>query len=373
MCGLFKSNSRQEQEIIKKYLTGATCRGLAEKYSTSHGAISHLLKRNKIKVRNPTGKIFSKKQERRIAKEYLAGNNTPVLAVKFGVHLNTIDAALKRQKIKKRKASESRKLFFPEKEAKITRKYEAGEGTLALAKKYHINACTIREIVLRNGGHLRPIGDSLRGKKQSKKRIVAQKKRMTVLWQSPAFYKKMMAIFKSKEYKEKHRVLQNKNWKNPNFAKKTRKAHEKGCDVFWTPLAKKKKSDLNKKKWQDPEYAKRMFKAFAVKPNKKEKQLNTILQTHFPNEYLYTGDGKQGSFFGKIPDFINVNGRKSVIEMFGNWYHNPKYFPDRMGEKELRKHYAKFGHKALIIWERELKDEAKVIERIKDFHAQGAH
>jgi len=96
-------------------------------------------------------------------------------------------------------------------------------------------------------------------------------------------------------------------------------------------------------------------------PNKSEKLLNKILQKVFPNEYKFVGNGKMiiGEF---CPDFININGQKKIIELYGDYWHRPSKFGER--NKRRLNTYKKYGYKTLIIWEHELKDIDKLIHKI---------
>jgi len=89
-----------------------------------------------------------------------------------------------------------------------------------------------------------------------------------------------------------------------------------------TKKARRKKSKAAKKNWQDPKYAKKVFAHKS--PNKSELKLQTILNKLFPKEYKFVGNG-QVVLGGKLPDFINVNGQKKIIEMFGTFYHSKKF------------------------------------------------
>lgn len=116
--------------------------------------------------------------------------------------------------------------------------------------------------------------------------------------------------------------------------------------------------------WQDPEWAaKRVQKIVASRhsrPNKVEMVLSELLDKHFPDEWRYVGDG---SFtIGRLnPDFINVNGKKQVIELFGTYWHKPE-------EEQVRIDiFADFGFSTIIIWESELADLDAVVSRVKRF------
>jgi hypothetical protein len=105
------------------------------------------------------------------------------------------------------------------------------------------------------------------------------------------------------------------------------------------------------------------------KPNIQEQQLIQLIeQGKFP--FKYTGDG---SFVigGYIPDFVNTDGKKQTIELFGDYWHNRDNIPWHQTELGRMMAYSQFGYKTLVIWERELKEPAVVISRIKSFMREG--
>ncbi len=68
---------------------------------------------------------------------------------------------------------------------------------------------------------------------------------------------------------------------------------------------------------------------------------------------------------------IKANGRKQIIEMFGDYWHGGKARNYEETEEGRIKLFKKYGFETLIIWECELKDILTVENRIKKFH-QGA-
>jgi len=88
-----------------------------------------------------------------------------------------------------------------------------------------------------------------------------------------------------------------------------------------------------------------------------ESILEAYLNSKYPGGYKYVGASKDVSIGGKFPDFINVNGKKEVIEVFGTYWHDE-------GEVEKKKaHYKTFGFDCKVIWEFECYDSEE-IERI---------
>jgi G:T-mismatch repair DNA endonuclease (very short patch repair protein) len=95
------------------------------------------------------------------------------------------------------------------------------------------------------------------------------------------------------------------------------------------------------------------------RPTKPEQILiDLIQQNQLP--YKYVGNGEV-LFGGKNPDFIQVNGKKKLIEIFGSYWHkndNPK---------ERIDFFKNYGFSTLIIWDKELENPQNVVNKIKVF------
>ena len=78
-----------------------------------------------------------------------------------------------------------------------------------------------------------------------------------------------------------------------------------------------------------------------------------LLNKLYPNEYKFVGDG-QVIIDGFNPDFININGKKIIIEMFGDYWHKRK----EVIERDVRRldSYKELGYKTIIVWERQIKN-----------------
>jgi len=131
-----------------------------------------------------------------------------------------------------------------------------------------------------------------------------------------------------------------------------------------TEETKHKISDAAKLSWQNPEYRDRCIRATIAashtRPSEPERVVLNLLNEHYPTEWEYVGDG---SFIlaGKNPDFVNVNGRKQIIEVFGDFWHKGEDPEDRI---EIFRHY---GYDTLVIWERELKNLDAVLVKVNSF------
>lgn len=127
---------------------------------------------------------------------------------------------------------------------------------------------------------------------------------------------------------------------------------------------------VRKKLWSNKDFKEIMLHkmlsgSVPFRKNKLEILLEYFINQILPNEYKYTGDGK--SFIaGFVPDFINVNGQKKIIELFGDYWHTKLEAIKR--DKFRLKSYKKYGYNTLIIWEHELnRNPEKVISRIMEF------
>lgn len=115
------------------------------------------------------------------------------------------------------------------------------------------------------------------------------------------------------------------------------------------------------KVWQDPNFVRKQMKASHVKQNKAEKKLDNILQQLIPAEYKFVGDG-EFILAGKCPDFLNVNGQKKLIELYGDYWHRNDNPQDRID------YFKPYGYSTLVIWEHELKDEKSLSNKITNFN-----
>ena len=96
------------------------------------------------------------------------------------------------------------------------------------------------------------------------------------------------------------------------------------------------------------------------RPNVPETKILNILNKEYPNEWKYVGNSE--FWLGnRNPDFMNINGRKKLIELYGDYWHKGQNPQERI------RHFKKYGFGALVIWERELKNKGRIIEKIKDF------
>ena len=92
-----------------------------------------------------------------------------------------------------------------------------------------------------------------------------------------------------------------------------------------------------------------------IRPNKLEKSVALSLNKTFPKEWKYVGNGKVW-FGGKNPDFININGQKKLIEVYGNYWHKGENPQGRID------HFKQYGFDTLVLWEKEILDTNYILK-----------
>ena len=216
------------------------------------------------------------------------------------------------------------------------------------------------------------------GKKRSSKTKKKVSLAIKKLWQNPEYTKRMSETHTGKkvsvETREKLRQInlkigrkpphpgkgeKNINWKGGKqsfvccYCGKTFKSYQsqRKCEATFCSMKCYKAS---------PEALKKIISRNQTTPNKEEKQFDKLLQVNFPNEWKYVGNG-DFILAGKNPDFVNMNGRKMLIELFGEYWHRPEE------EEERKKIFANYGYQTLIVWCKELRKPDKLIQKVKLF------
>jgi hypothetical protein len=194
--------------------------------------------------------------------------------------------------------------------------------------------------------HRRKISEALKGKALSEER----KEKLRLRMSSPEMRKRLreanLGKVPSPETREKiSQTLQGR--KMPPLSEEGRR----------------KVGAASRKRWQEEDFQKKMRAACSIKPNNLEVVLKDLLDTLFPNEYKYVGDF-QVFFGGKNPDFININGKKKLIELFGEFWHKSEEQFTRVD------HFKSYGFSTLIVWGSELRDLETLKVKLQTFHEQ---
>ena len=120
------------------------------------------------------------------------------------------------------------------------------------------------------------------------------------------------------------------------------------------------------------EHTRNLLRALFTSPNYSEVDLGIFVEEIIPGEYVYTGHGDV-IIGGLCPDFFNINGKKKIIELFGEPFHDPSNtYMDSIGWKSQewgrKAVFGQFGYDTLVIWSEELKDKELLKEKILEFH-----
>lgn len=92
-------------------------------------------------------------------------------------------------------------------------------------------------------------------------------------------------------------------------------------------------------------------------PTIPEQRIIEIVGKYLP-DFKYNGNGQLGVVLGgMIPDFVNTNGKKQVIEVFGDYYHGKLCKNWKNSELGKTMAYNSIGYDCLILWEHDIKSQ----------------
>lgn len=194
-----------------------------------------------------------------------------------------------------------------------------------------------------------------------------------IAWRSKPETIEKMRIGLIKQYSnpsvhKKHSASNIKRYKDPNERERSR---QQTLKRYTDPIERLKTGAQSAKRWADSSYKDKtinaIFKGMNLKPNKPETLLMNILNEHFPNEWMFTGDGKcKIKIKHKLPDFVHIS-NKWVIEHFGSYIHTTlarKYHQTEKGRIEL---FAEANYKTLVLWDITELNKNLALEKIKKF------
>ncbi len=214
--------------------------------------------------------------------------------------------------------------------------------------------------------HKRKVGDGNRGKvlsDETKARISESRKR---LWEAPEFRERMCRALKGREQSEETRQRISDTLKRkyvsgeivqPFKGKKHTEESRRNMSENHYDVSGKNNPMYGKK--HSEEALRKMLKAVNAKPNRPEQFLIDLFQEHnLPFRYVGAGDFILGS---KCPDFLNYNGKKQLIELYGDYWHKGEDPQERID------FFKGFGFDTLVIWEHELENPSAVLGRVESF------
>jgi G:T-mismatch repair DNA endonuclease (very short patch repair protein) len=155
---------------------------------------------------------------------------------------------------------------------------------------------------------------------------------------------------------ETNKLSENKGYMHRSYIKGIRNSPETEFKPGWqkTPEGK--------------EIIKKRIESISVSgPTKPELKIMKLIQ-EFDLPYEFVGDG--GLLIGsKTPDFVNIVGERRLIEVYSDYWHDPKickYW--HQTEEGALSYYSEYGYKTLILWESDINENLELIaQRILDF------
>lgn len=197
--------------------------------------------------------------------------------------------------------------------------------------------------------HKRKISEAHKGKIVSEEARQNMSRATKKMWDDPEYRKRMS---------ESHTGLPFQGLRH--HSEETKKLMSQRAKERWeVPGFRENMIKRRKEAWQDPDYVRKQMKARNVQPNKPEQFLIDLFEEHgLPFRYVGAGDFILG---GKCPDFLNYNGKKQLIELFGNYWHKGEDPQDRID------FFKGYGFSTLVIWESELSNPSDVLTRVESF------
>ena len=179
---------------------------------------------------------------------------------------------------------------------------------------------------------------------------------------------RMKGIRRTSECKNHMSVAQKGRHHSLEARTKISESHRGMCT---SPETKVKLSLIRKQWWANhpnllEEHMRKIMSCSSKRPNGIEKQLISLISRH-SLPFRYTGRGDIW-INGQNPDFVNVNGKKTVIELNGCYWHHCKIcgFGDTISETKRIEKYAEYGFRTIEIWEHNIKDEFKLLRTMKE-------
>jgi hypothetical protein len=166
--------------------------------------------------------------------------------------------------------------------------------------------------------------------------------------QSSETKEKLSRILTGRTLSEEHKRHMSEANMGKAISGETRKKHSEASKKWWAGLSEEERSKFLKEGLHSPKSVLNRMKACRKKPTMPELSLEAYLEQHFPNEWAYNGDGSQNLIIGrKVPDFINIGGKKEVVEVLGGI----GYFHFLDEEEEKIACYRKNGYKCIVVFE----------------------
>jgi hypothetical protein len=197
---------------------------------------------------------------------------------------------------------------------------------------------------------------------------------ITKVWTTPGYRERLSKALTGRTFEMSSEACKNMSisqttrWSNLSLDERTQllESIAGGLRHAWETSGKEWAKHISEglsRYWRELEAGERS-PIHANKPTFPERCLLSLLDVNYPSEWSYEGNG---SFIikGRNPDFRNKT-RKILIEVFGDYWHDPELFPDRPTEEELITHYKTNGFDCLVIWEHDVYDDDLCLNKVKE-------
>lgn len=166
--------------------------------------------------------------------------------------------------------------------------------------------------------------------------------------QSEETKRKLSEALMGRTCTEEHRRHNSEAQLGKEVSGETKRKMSEASKKWWSGLSEEERLEFLGNSFHSPKAILNRMRACRRKPTIPETLLEGYLDSNFPGEWMYNGDGRAGMIIGrKVPDFISTDSRKEVIEVLGGM----GYFHFLGDEEALIEHYARYNFKCIVIWE----------------------
>lgn len=172
-------------------------------------------------------------------------------------------------------------------------------------------------------------------------------------WQDPTFRSKLLAYLKNKPVETRHKISETLKDKYSQGSIKP----------YWLG---KKNLGLSTRYGKKDEFERKKLAGMHLRPTKPESRFIEICAKH-QLPYKYVGDGNY-IVGGLNPDFIESNGQKIAVEIFGTYWHSSLLRPNIPLSQTLekrRKIFQRFGWQMIVFWDTEIQEDT-ILKRLKE-------
>ena len=233
-----------------------------------------------------------------------------------------------------------------------------------IAKKVGCSYTVVRDRLIEYNIHIRTIGEATKGHRPY---FIAYGK-------DNPFHGKHHTIETKQKIRESNLKNPRKYWTGKKRDIKTAKMLRKAAigHIPWNKNKKMSKETREKirqaslKEWQRPGFREKMRHLFNHKITSLEQRIIKIIKK-YSLSFKYVGKGDL-IIHGFCPDFVNVNGKKQLIEVYANYWKIKDYGSVNRYKKIREAIFKRYGYETLFIGEKELKHSDKQIaQKIKKF------